>query len=343
MARDFLTRPKELSGKLSANTDRFNRKITYLRVSVTDRCNQRCFYCMPFNGVEPFRHSQILTYEEIARVVRAAVRAGIVKIRLTGGEPLVRKNICELVSLIANTTGIVDLGLTTNGALLGRMAGELFDAGLRRINVSLDTLNPAKFFGITGTRHFQDVLDGIETALETGFDPVKINMVAIRGVNDDELEDFAGLSVERPFHVRFIEYMPVGSAGDWSIEKTIPSNEILERLRKLGTLLPVPGNRLDGPSERYRFENAKGEIGLIGAVSNHFCRLCNRLRLTADGKLRPCLMSDEEVDIKSVLREGGSEERLAEVLKRAIALKPDGHRIDREAVQFRRSMSRIGG
>ena len=328
---------------MSLNTDRFDRKINYLRVSVTDRCNQRCFYCMPKNGVTPFTHSQILSYEEIVRVVEAAVSLGIVKVRLTGGEPLVRKNICNLVSQIANTPGIVDVGLTTNGALFKEKARELYEAGLRRVNISLDTLNPFKFMRITRVNHFHKVIDAIEAARDIGFDPVKINMVVIRGVNDDELEEFAKMSLDMPFHMRFIEYMPVGVESRWDLEKTVPSTEVMARLEKVGRLIPVAGGRLDGPSERFRFDGAKGEVGVISAVSNHFCSTCNRLRLTADGKLRPCLLSDREVDIKEALREGAGRQELMGIIAEAIDLKPDGHRLDRETAHCRKSMSRIGG
>ena len=329
---------------MTPNIDFYNRKINYLRVSITDRCNQRCFYCMPGNGVAPFKHSQILSYEEIIQVIKTAVQAGIIKIRLTGGEPLVRKNICYLVSQIVSIPGIVDVGLTTNGVRLKEMAEPLFEAGLRRLNISLDTLNPIKFFNITGKYHFHEVWEGIETVLDLAFDPIKINMVVIRGVNDDELENFARISIQTPLHVRFIEYMPVGADSLWCPEKTVCADDILSRLQKIGPLIPVEGNHLDGPSLRYRFESARGEIGIISAISNHFCHKCNRLRLTADGKLKPCLFSDEEIDIKTALRRGASQKKLLKIIENAIAKKPVGHDMNSwRAIRCHRYMSKIGG
>jgi len=299
---------------------------------------------MPDNGVLPFERSRILSYEEIIRVIKAAVKAGIVKIRLTGGEPLVRKNIDYLVSRIVGIPEIVDVGMTTNGVLLPKMAVPLFDAGLRRINISLDTLNPIRFFKISGKYHLNKVLEGIETVLDMGFDPVKINMVVIRDVNDDELEHFARMSLTNPVHVRFIEYMPIGDGNCWSPEKTVPAKEILFRLQQMGSLIPVGGSIFDGPSRRYRFEFARGEIGIISAVSNHFCHKCNRLRLTADGKLRPCLFSNENMDIRHVLRKGCSENQLIEMIQHAINKKPDGPQTEPyRMIGCRRTMSKIGG
>jgi cyclic pyranopterin phosphate synthase len=299
---------------------------------------------MPGNGVTPFKHSQILSYEEIIRVIKTAVQAGIIKIRLTGGEPLVRKNIGYLVSQIVSIPGIVDVGLTTNGVRLKEMAKPLFEDGLRRLNISLDTLNPIRFFNITGKYHFHEVWEGIETVMDLAFDPVKINMVVIRGVNDDELENFAKLSIHTPLHVRFIEYMPVGAGSLWCPEKTVCGDEILTRLGKMGRLIPVPVNHLDGPALRYRFEFSRGEIGIISAVGNHFCHKCNRLRLTADGKLKPCLFSDEEIDIKTPLRRGVSQKKLLKIIENAIAKKPVGHDMgSRQTIRCHRHMSKIGG
>jgi len=318
--------------------------VDYLRISITDRCNQRCFYCMPHGDVPLFQHSEILTYEEILTVVTAAVKTGFRKFRLTGGEPLVRKNICELIRGIVAINGVEEVVLTTNGALLEKMAPALADAGLRRLNVSLDTLNPLKFRKITKSDNFYRVLRGIETARRVGLNPLKINMVVIGGVNDDEVEDFGRWAIKEALTVRFIEYMPIGCRHCWDAAKLVAVDAIRRRLERVATLQPLERRASDGPARRYRLGATEGEVGLIGAVSEHFCRFCNRLRLTPEGKLRPCLLSDEEIDVKIPLRAGCDERTLIDLIQTAVGAKA-GHRAPdlRGEQRVRRSMSRIGG
>lgn len=320
------------------------RKITYLRVSITDRCNLRCFYCMPSQGLRLMEHTDILSYEEILRVVKVSAQMGITKVRLTGGEPLLRRNVRRLVSGILSVTGIQDVSLTTNGVLLKSMARPLWDSGLRRINISLDTLNPLKYRKITRRDHYHEVYEGIREAESVGFSPIRLNVVAVRGINDDELGCFARLSIEKPYSFRFIEYMPMGAATDWDAARFISGNEILTRLEKYGPLLPIPRHPSDGPCRRFRFEGALGEIGLISPISDHFCDSCNRLRLTADGKFRSCLLSDNEVDVKNSLRRYCSDADLAALIQEAIDKKPTRHGLRAGGNQpSLQHMSRIGG
>lgn len=325
-------------------TDHFGRNISYLRVSVTDRCNQRCFYCMPEGGVSLFRHSDILTYEEILRIIRVGATLGISKIRITGGEPLIRRQICSLIENIIRIPGILDVSMTTNGVLLKDMARPLFEAGLRRINISIDSLDPEKYLDITKRNFFLQVWEGIREAEALRFHPIKLNVVAIRGVNDDEISAFAKMTFSRPYHVRFIEFMPIGHHNQWSAEKVVPSSEIIARLETIAPLVPIQRSMLDGPSRRYHFEGASGEIGIISALSEHFCQQCNRLRLTPDGKFRPCLVSDEEVDVKTRVREGCSDDEIAEIIGQAIDRKSKGSgAFPKPDTQCMRNMSRIGG
>lgn len=324
--------------------DRFNRRIDYLRIAITDRCNLRCFYCMPQKGIAQYAHSEILTYEEIFRIVQTAAGIGFNKIRLTGGEPLVRRNVCDLVHRLAGISEIQDLALTTNGVHLVQMADELFSAGLKRINISLDTLNPFKFYRITRSDKFKTVWKGISDTESVGFSPVKINVVVMRGVNDDEIGAFARLSLDKPYNIRFIEFMPIGLVNCWRPDRFMPVSEIKAKIEAMAPLEPVQKTRLDGPAERYRFPSAKGEIGFIGAISRHFCRSCNRLRLTPDGALRPCLMSDEEIDVKTPLRKGCSVQDLEALFYQAVELKPlrPPMALHNNATGGR-MMSRIGG
>jgi GTP 3',8-cyclase len=329
---------------VAANLDHSNRRITYLRVSITDRCNMRCFYCMPPEGLRLLDHADILSYEEIIRVINVAARMGIRKVRITGGEPLLRRNLCHLVREIANVPGIEDVGLTTNGILLKDMARPLWEAGLRRINVSLDTLNPLKFRKVTKIGSYHEVWQGIHEAESLGFRPIRINVVAMRGINDDELGHFARLSMETPYSFRFIEYMPMGALSAWDASKFIAGSETKARLQEYGELHPIPRDSSDGPCRRYRFQGALGEIGFISPISNHFCDSCDRLRLTADGKLRSCLLSDREVDVRGPLRGQEPDGVIAGLLRKAIAKKPKQHGIEAgsESGQLR-AMSRIGG
>jgi len=324
--------------------DRNNRVINYLRISVTDRCNLRCIYCMPGGGVSTMPHDEILTYEELLRIAGLAVRGGIRKVRLTGGEPLVRKDITTFVRKLGTLEGLEQITLTTNGVLLADMAADLRACGIRRVNVSLDSLRPDRYAEITRRDAFQQVMKGLRAAEEAGFDPIKINVVAMRGVNDDEILDFARLSLRKPYHVRFIEFMPVGKENGWKRQAFISTGEIRERIEHAGSLRPLPHGLLDGPAERYILEGAEGEIGFIGALSHHFCSQCNRLRLTADGALRGCLFSDTEIDVKTPLRQGASDEHISALIQRAIDTKPEGHgSILQSPRKCTRNMSSIGG
>ncbi|MHB1132129.1 MAG: GTP 3',8-cyclase MoaA [Chloroflexota bacterium] len=326
--------------------DAFNRPINYLRVSVTDRCNFRCLYCMPPDGVDLLPHEDVLSYEEIALIVRAAAKLGLSKVRLTGGEPLVRAGIAKLVRELSAIPGIDDLALTTNGALLGAKAPALAAAGLRRVNVSLDTLRPERFYRITRGGDLTRVLEGIEAARRVGLAPLKINVVVVRGLNEDEVQDFARLTVERDWHVRFIELMPVGESAGWAGDGYVPTQEIKDLVAQLGTLAPASGAGLgwgNGPARYYRLPQAKGTVGFISPVSEHFCFQCNRLRLTADGKLRPCLLRADEIDLRAALRAGADETAVASLLAQAVNLKPEGHGLARHLTPSGRGMSQIGG
>ena len=326
------------------NVDSYNRKITYLRVSVTDRCNLRCIYCTPVKNLKLLDHTEILSYEEILKVIRIATELGIKKVRLTGGEPLYRKNFIHLVKSVCLIPWIEDVSITTNGAFLKELARPLYKAGVHRINVSLDTMNPLKYTKITSRGCFDDVWEGIQIAEKVGFYPIKINVVVIRGLNDNELPRFADLSVRKPYHIRFIEYMPIGNDINWTTEKYVSSEKMKSTLNTFGPLIKVPPSIHDGPAERYRFESARGEIGFISAISHHFCPSCNRIRLTADGRLRPCLFADDEVDIKSPLRNGYSHENLKKLFQQAIARKPRRHHAEiLEKREGLRPMSTIGG
>jgi cyclic pyranopterin phosphate synthase len=282
--------------------DSFNRKIDYMRISISDRCNLRCRYCMPDEGIELIPHDSILTFEEIIRVVQVFAASGISKIRLTGGEPLVRRGMVDLIRRLAQIQGIKYLSLTTNGLLLEPFAESLLAAGLKRINISLDSLRPERFYHITRRDAFHQVWAGIEKSLEMGFRPVKLNVVAIKGFNDDEIIDFARLTIKRPLHVRFIEYMPSGEGQAWKPEDVLTIDQIRAEIENCMPLSEENSASQNGPAITYRWRGAKGRIGFISPVSRHFCEACNRLRLTSDGKLRPCLFSDDELDLRGELR-----------------------------------------
>lgn len=324
--------------------DQFNRNLTYLRVSITDRCNLRCMYCVPPRAHIPrLAHTQVLRYEEILRIVRIGVQLGITKIRVTGGEPLVRKGVYEFLAELGKIEGLTDISLTTNGVFLRDNLSRIHDAGIKRLNISLDTLDQEKFKRITGYDYFPQVWEGIEAAYRMGFHPIKFNTVAMRGVNDDELTDIARLSLAYPFHMRFIEYMPIGDHHlDDSIRLLAP--EILKRIGTLGDLLPIRRDREDGPAERYQLSGARGEIGIIQPLSNHFCHLCNRLRLTASGHLRPCLLSDRQEDLKGPIRKGCLDSEIVKLFLQAVRFKPMEHRVDEaQHEEVRDAMSSIGG
>lgn len=324
--------------------DNNNRTINYLRLSVTDRCNLRCIYCMPEEGIDFIPHREILSYEEMLHLVRIAVRAGICKVRLTGGEPLVRKGALKFIEALSALEGLAEITLTTNGVLLKDYAEGLRDCGICRINISMDTLQPEKFHHITGRDFFDRVWEGIYEAERLGFDPIKINVVAMKGVNDDEILDFARLTLEKPYHIRFIEFMPVGESNGWSSDKFISIDEIKDHISSLGKLRPILHNGMDGPAQRYMLQGAKGELGFIGSLSNHFCEKCNRLRLTAEGHLRGCLFSDKETDLKTPLRNGEDDRHLLDLIRLTIKNKPKNHGIiEPEPRKCVRQMSSIGG
>jgi cyclic pyranopterin phosphate synthase len=327
-----------------APTLKNKRTINYLRLSVTDRCNLRCLYCMPEEGIDFVPHSEVLSYEEMLRLVRIATQAGIRKVRLTGGEPLVRKGFLHLLESLSTIEALEEITLTTNGVLLKEFAASIRNCGICRINISLDSLKADRFFRITRRDCFDRVYEGIQEAERLGFNPIKINVVAMRGINDDEILDFARLTLEKPYHIRFIEFMPVGEHNSWTTDRFFSTKDVFDTVQTLGTLKPIQHNPMDGPAERYKLEGAEGEIGLIGALSSHFCDRCNRLRLTAEGHLRACLFSDREIDMKAPLREGKPDAYLVERLKLAIDSKPKGHAFHKTGPRkCVRQMSSIGG
>jgi cyclic pyranopterin phosphate synthase len=302
-------------------TDTHQRSINYLRISITDRCNLRCIYCNPEAKARKLQHREILRYEELLRIIRIGVSLGITKVRVTGGEPLVRKGCCDFLKQISSIEGIQDLALTTNGVLLKEHIDSIIDAGVKRLNISLDTLDRRKYARITGMDAFDQVWDGIVAAHQKGLSPIKLNMVVLAGINDEELIDFARLSMEFPFHVRFIEYMPIGNPVDLSASPILlPA--IKSRIETIGDLIPVPKGPHDGPANRFRFSQARGEIGFISPVSRHFCAACNRLRITADGHILSCLLSNITEDIKTPIRAGHLDDVLAQVFIKAARRKP---------------------
>ncbi|MFQ5912113.1 MAG: GTP 3',8-cyclase MoaA [Nitrospinota bacterium] len=323
--------------------DTYGRAHTDLRISVTDQCNFRCQYCMPEEGMIWLPKEEILSFEEIARVVRLATELGFDSYHLTGGEPLLRQQLDRLVRMMLEIQPDMDLALTTNGVLLPQLARPLYEAGLRRINISLDTLKPHKFLEITRRDMFQKALNGIQATAEAGFHPIKINAVAINGFNHDELEDFGRWARETGYVVRFIEYMPLDAQHAWEMKKVLPARNILEGLGRAGELELARDNPHD-PATKYRYKDGKGEVGVIPTVTEPFCATCNRIRLTADGMIRTCLFSTVEHNIKELLRGGADDEDIKEWLAEVVMTKTPGHLIgQKEFVQPARGMSAIGG
>jgi len=323
--------------------DRYGREHDDLRISVTDRCNFRCFYCMPEEGMTWLPHDEILGYEEIARVVRVTTALGFSGYHLTGGEPLLRKDLHLLVEQMLEVQPDMDLALTTNGVLLPQAARDLYAAGLRRVNVSLDSMDAGKFLLMTRRDAFGQVMAGIEAAAAAGFSPIKINAVAVRGLSEEELPRFARWARETGHVVRFIEYMPLDADRAWATEKVLTAEEILEGLSSEGELEIVSGHPSD-PATRYRYRDGAGEVGVIASVTRPFCRDCNRIRLTADGMVRTCLFSTAEHDLKKLLRGGASDEEIRDWLAGVVLTKTPGHLIGQEEfVQPERTMSAIGG
>lgn len=305
--------------------DGFGRRIEYLRISVTDKCNLRCVYCMPLEGLDWLKRDALLSYEEIARVVRVMAPLGLRRVRLTGGEPLVRRDLADLVGMIRAVPGIDDISLSTNAVLLAEQAEALRDAGLDRVNVSLDSLRPDRVDAIARRPGSYDrIMEGLRAAEEMGFAPLKINVVLIGGSNDDEIGDFAEITRERPWHVRFIEVMPTGSNLDLSRDNYLSCAEALRRIRRLGDLEPAEGPTGNGPATYYRFPGAAGSIGVITPMSHNFCDRCNRMRLTADGQLRPCLFGDLQTDLRTPLRAG---EPLEPHIRETLRVKPERHEL----------------
>ncbi|MED5578711.1 MAG: GTP 3',8-cyclase MoaA [Nitrospinota bacterium] len=323
--------------------DKYGRGHNDLRISVTDRCNFRCFYCMPEEGMEWLPHDQVLSYEEILRVVSITTDLGFDSYHITGGEPLLRKDLPLLVSGMLNVQPNMDLALTTNGILLPAVARELFDSGLRRINISLDTLDEKKFLFMTRRNQFTQVLEGIQSASDVGFSPIKINAVAIRGLSEEEIPRFANWARETGHIVRFIEYMPLDADKTWVPDKVLSAEEILDGLSKNCDLELISGNISD-PATKYRYKDGKGEIGIIPSVTRPFCKDCNRMRLTAEGMIRTCLFSNEEHDLKKLLRGNKDDNFIKEWLAGVLLTKTPGHLIGQEEfVQPTRTMSAIGG
>ena len=325
-------------------TDGFRRPITYLRVSVTDKCNLRCVYCMPEAGLPWLQRDEILSYEEIAQIARAAAAAGVRSVRLTGGEPLVRRDLHKLVAALAAIPGIDDIALSTNGLLLAEQLPQLAAAGLRRVNLSLDTLREDRFEAIARRPGLERVLRAIDAVAAAGLHPLKINCVVIRGSNDDELEAFAELTRERPAYVRFIEVMPVHENVGLQRDAYVSSDEILARLSALEALRPVSGPGGNGPARYYAFAGARGAVGVISPLSHDYCERCNRVRLTADGRLRLCLFGDHAVDLRGPVRAGATTAELTELLHAAMLIKPERHHLRLGETSSRmRAFSEIGG
>ncbi|MCP1311759.1 GTP 3',8-cyclase MoaA [Paenibacillus tyrfis] len=329
--------------------DRFGRIHDYLRISVTDRCNLRCVYCMPEEGMEFEPEEKLLTFEEIAEVVRVLAGYGVRKLRLTGGEPLVRKNLEQLVRMLSAIDGIEDIALTTNAIHFASRAEKLREAGLTRINVSLDSLRADRFALITRGGDLSRVLASLEAASRVGLDPIKLNVVLMKGMNDDEIEDFLKLTLERSLHVRFIEYMPIGHDDNGWKTKYISLNTVLERCERMGWQVETleQSIRGNGPSQNFRIAGAAGTFGLIHPVSDHFCETCNRLRLTADGNIKPCLYWSDEFNVRRYI---GNDQALAELFFRALDVKPESHEMAKALLNEQQShtptsrrMSQIGG
>jgi cyclic pyranopterin phosphate synthase len=328
--------------------DPFDRRVKDLRVSITDRCNFRCAYCMPAEGMEWLPRTELLTYEEIARIARVCVeRYGFEAVRITGGEPLVRAHVTRLVQMLAPLG--VDIAMTTNGVKLPEVAHDLVDAGLRRINVSLDSLRRERFFQLTKRDELDRVLAGIDAALSAGLSPVKVNAVIMRGVNDDEVVDLARFGRDKGVGVRFIEFMPLDAQGEWSNDKVVPASEILDRINAVFPLERGDPDHVE-PAERFRFRDGVGDVGVISSVTQPFCENCDRVRVDAEGQFRTCLFALDHTDLRAVLRSGRGldepdlDDRLTAAIEGAVAKKWSGHHIGRvDFIRPDRSMSQIGG
>ena len=316
--------------------DSFGRKINYVRVSVTDRCDMRCKYCMPSDGVDKKTHNEILTFEQLYEIIYLLSELGINKVRLTGGEPLVRKGIVSFIDRINSVKTIEDLAITTNGQLLTKYAEDLKNAGLKRLNISIDTLDDKKYSEITRGGKLSETLRGIEKATNLGFDKIKLNVVLIGGFNDDEIESFVNITKTENIDVRFIELMPIGECSKWSLDNFISTSKIIEQCKELE---PVVYNDVSSPAKYYKLPNAKGKVGLINPISCKFCENCNRIRITADGKLKNCLHSDVETDLKLYIND---KNKLNEEIIKSIMAKPKEHNLE-NGDYIKRNMIKIGG
>lgn len=326
--------------------DRFGRIHDDLRISVTDRCNLRCTYCMPEEPVW-FPHEEILSYEEIVRLVRVAIRRGVRKLRLTGGEPLIRRDLPLLVRMLATEPGVEDLSLTTNGLLLDKLATRLAEAGLTRVNVSLDTLSAERYEKLTRRNVLQRVLVGLEAARDAGLAPIKVNTVLVRGVNDDEVETLVSHAREHEWELRFIEVMPLSNGSAWEPSQVVSGEELRRRIDRRWPIEPEPRRDAHAPATRYRFRDGKGTVGFIDSVTRPFCASCSRLRLTSDGYLRVCLYDDREVDLKTALRAGATDAELERLMVEAVRGKGRGGALEilerQAAIPLQRTMHQIGG
>ena len=330
------SRPKLIDG--------MGRTIVNLRISVTDRCNFRCTYCMPADNVEFMDRSNLLSFEEIQRVVQIVSRMGINRLRLTGGEPLMRKNLPVLIKMLNEVDGIDDIAMTTNAYFLKDQAQSLKDAGLKRLNVSLDALDPEKFRDVNRRDCLQSVLDGLDTARKVGFKSIKINAVAVRNFSETEIMSLIEMGRSDGFEVRFIEFMPLDSDKVWERDKVLFGHEIVNMIKDNYELVPIDNSLEIGPASEYNFADGKGKIGIITAVSNPFCDHCNRIRMTADGKLRTCLFSTEETNLKELIRSGATDKTIIETLKQAVLVKEPGHKINLDDFERpTRAMHAIGG
>ncbi len=330
------SRPKLIDG--------MGRTIVNLRISVTDRCNFRCTYCMPADNVEFMDRSNLLSFEEIQRVVQIVSRMGINRLRLTGGEPLMRKNLPVLIKMLNEVDGIDDIAMTTNAYFLKDQAQSLKDAGLKRLNVSLDALDPEKFRDVNRRDCLQSVLDGLDTARKVGFKSIKINAVAVRNFSETEIMSLIEMGRSDGFEVRFIEFMPLDSDKVWERDKVLFGHEIVNMIKDNYELVPIDNSLEIGPASEYNFADGKGKIGIITAVSNPFCDHCNRIRMTADGKLRTCLFSTKETNLKELIRSGATDKTIIETLKQAVLVKEPGHKINLDDFERpTRAMHAIGG
>lgn len=324
--------------------DNFGRRVEYLRISVTDKCNLRCVYCMPLGGLDWLPRDELLSYEEITSIVRVMAGMGLRRVRLTGGEPLVRRDIAALVRMIAAVPGIEDIALSTNAVLLADVAQELRAAGVARLNVSLDSLVPDRVDAISRRPgSHRAIFEGLDAAEKAGFDPIKINAVIMRGRNDDEIESFAAITLERPWHVRFIEVMPTGDNLGISADEFVPAMEMLARLQAIGSLEPVAGPMGNGPATYFRFASGVGTVGVITPMSHNYCERCNRMRLTASGQLRPCLFGSIQTDLRTALRAG---DRIEPLIEETLRIKPERHFLIQGSAAGSgglRALSEVGG